>query len=343
MILIPGDSPVGLRLPLNSLPFYSEANRELHSEPSHFQEQTQLPSWSALSQIVKQNLQSEPDSVGHPLPGLIRTAICVEVRNETLHIFLPPIKYLDQFLDLIASIETVADRLKTPVVLEGYEPPSDTRAQHFKITPDPGVLEVNVHPAANWRELVKINETVFEEARENRLTSEKFLIDGRRVGTGGGNHFVMGGPTPSESPFLLRPDLLRSFLSFWQNHPSLSYLFSSIFIGPTSQSPRIDEARMESLYSLEVAFQKIPKEGPIPHWLVDRLFRNILTDLTGNTHRTEFCIDKLYSPDGERGRLGLVELRGFEMTPHPKMKLLQALLLRTCVAHFCHKLLIGNR
>lgn len=335
LILIPGDSPVGLRLPLNSLPKGNpEQIRELQSEPSHFEEMDRLPTWNALRETIHQNMKSKPDHPGHPTSGLIRTAICVEVRNGTLHIFLPPIFYLDQFLDLTASIEAVASKLKTPVVLEGYEPPRDSRFQHFKITPDPGVLEVNVHPAESWSEWVEINQTVFEEARQTRLSSDKFLLDGRRIGTGGGNHIVMGGPTPAESPFLLNPDLLRSMLSFWQNHPSLSYLFSSIFIGPTSQSPRIDEARMDSLYALEIAFQKIPKEGPVPYWLVDRLFRNILVDMTGNTHRTEICIDKLYSPDGERGRLGLVELRGFEMTPHPQMNLLQALLIRTCVAHF---------
>jgi len=334
LILVPGDSPVGLRLPLNSLVFVPGQGRELLSEPSHFQETIGLPSWSSLRQCVNQRLKVTPSHPGHPTSGMVRTAICMEVRKGTLHIFLPPVSYMETFLDLINTIETVAARLAIPVVLEGYDPPRDMRVKHFKITPDPGVIEVNVQPAESWRELVKINETVFEEARQARLTSENFLMDGRRVGTGGGNHIVMGGPTPSESPFLLRPDILRSLLAFWQNHPSLSYMFSSMFIGPTSQSPRIDEARMASLYDLEIAFQKIPMNGSVPHWLVDRLFRNILVDLTGNTHRTEICIDKLYSPSGETGRLGLVELRGFEMTPHCQMNLLQALLIRTCVAQF---------
>ncbi|MDH5762151.1 MAG: transglutaminase family protein [Nitrospinota bacterium] len=334
LILIPGDSPIGLRLPLGSLPSNLEQSRELFSEPSHFKETDALPTWKTFRDPVKNNMKVNPDHAGHPTPGLIRTALCMEVRNGTLHIFLPPLFYLEQFLDLTASIEAVAGKLKTPVVLEGYDPPRDARFQNFKITPDPGVLEVNIHPAENWRELVEIHQTLFEEARQTRLSSDKFLLDGRRIGTGGGNHFVLGGPKPSESPFLLRPDLLRSLLSFWQNHPSLSYLFSSIFIGPTSQSPRIDEARMDSLYALEIAFQNIPDKDMVPPWLVDRLFRNILVDMTGNTHRTEICIDKLYSPEGESGRLGLVELRGFEMTPHSKMNLLQALLIRACIAQF---------
>lgn len=266
--------------------------------------------------------------------GLIYSALCAQVREQVLHLFLPPVPRLEHFLTLISAIELVASQLQTAVVLEGYTPPADARISHFSITPDPGVIEVNVQPAATWQELKSIINTVYEQARLSRLSTEKFMLDGRRVGTGGGNHIVLGGTKAIDSPFLRRPDLLRSLLSFWQNHPSLSYLFASQYIGPTSQSPRIDEARHDSLYELEIAFQQIPDQGDIPLWLVDRLFRNLLVDLTGNTHRAEFCIDKLYSPEGERGRLGLLEMRGFEMPPHAQMNLVQNLLLRTCIAYF---------
>ncbi|XQE67751.1 DUF2126 domain-containing protein [Pseudomonas sp. P3C3] len=349
--LIPGDSPLGYRLPLDSQPWVGELDYPYVTPQDPHQPFPPLPSRQSIQQQLRTPLH--PDN-GHGKPaegegsaapglfesagGVVRTALCAEPRDGRLYLFMPPLQRLDDYLELVAAIEATARELRCPVLLEGYEPPADPRLTHFRVTPDPGVIEVNIHPAASWDELVERTEFLYEAARLSRLSSEKFMLDGRHTGTGGGNHFVLGGATPAESPFLRRPDLLRSLISYWHNHPSLSYLFSGLFIGPTSQAPRVDEARNDALYELEIAFAQMPEPGrECPPWLVDRLLRHLLVDVTGNTHRAEFCIDKLYSPDSASGRLGLLELRAFEMPPHARMSLAQQLLLRALVARFWHE------
>ena len=337
LFLIPGDSPMGFRLPLDSLPWVKESDLPVLDErdpldapPPLMQRPPIRPNGSSREWVTPQ--------VGESAPDFVRTALCAEVRDGNLYIFLPPLNKGEHFLHLIEAIESAAQKENTPLILEGYPPPFDPSLKSFSVTPDPGVLEVNVQPSESWSELCQITETLYEEARQTRLGTEKFMLDGRHSGTGGGNHVVLGGSTPADSPFLRRPDLLASMVCFWLNHPSLSYLFSGLFVGPTSQAPRIDEARHDSLYELEIALRQLPELGDEPQlWLVDRLFRHLLTDMTGNTHRAEFCIDKLYSPDSPTGRLGLVELRAFEMPPHPRMSLVQQLLVRALVAHFWEK------
>ncbi|MDR7304787.1 transglutaminase family protein [Rhodoferax saidenbachensis] len=416
MYLMPGDSPMGLRLPLDSLPWVSQGDYPYMVERDPTVERGALPQHSAFAAryapAVKVSVPASgagsvsptglpylagnlatpeasrklqtPGSAGatgdssiatnaqtalQPEPAryaqvpnrfesahwITRTALCVEVRDPrrasgpkaeavgeksgVLYIFMPPLERLEDYLDLLAAIEATATELGMQIVLEGYPPPRDPRLKLLQVTPDPGVIEVNIHPVTNWKELVYNTEFLYNAAFESRLSAEKFMTDGRHTGTGGGNHFVMGGATPADSPFLRKPELLASLLLYWHNHPSLSYLFSGMFVGPTSQAPRVDEARNDQLYELEIAIEQIYKNRELygqtmPPWLVDRTLRNILIDVTGNTHRSEFSIDKMYSPDSATGRLGLLELRAFEMPPHPHMSSVQQLLLRALVARF---------
>ena len=386
LVLVPGDSPMGFRLPLNSLPWVADEDLPEAFPKDPYADDADNDALAAAD--------DEPSGAHDPedreprrhesARWVPRTALCVEVRDPVrshtadaelpeiegddeaadakraarsahqaavekyalkpgqssiVYIFMPPLDEVDDYLALVTAIEATAEQLQLPVVLEGYPPPRDKRLKMLQITPDPGVIEANIQPVHHWRELVDNTEFLYQSAFESRLSAEKFMVDGRHTGTGGGNHFVLGGATPADSPFLRRPDLLASLLLYWHNHPSLSYLFSGLFIGPTSQAPRVDEARNDQLYELEIALQEIHRASEeqgdaMPPWLVDRTLRNILIDVTGNTHRSEFCIDKLYSPEGPTGRLGLLELRAFEMPPHARMSIAQKLLMRALVARF---------
>jgi uncharacterized protein (DUF2126 family)/transglutaminase-like putative cysteine protease len=331
LYLLGGDSPMGLRLPLSTLPWVlpKEIEPEFPADPF---EKKEMLGDTAINITVKQQKAKKSREVIH-------TALCVEVRQGRLYVFMPPTNRLEDYLALLHIVEKTAAATRLKLSIEGYTPPRDARIKMLSVTPDPGVIEVNIHPAASWAELVNNMTTLYAEARLTRLGTEKFMLDGRHTGTGGGNHATLGGATAADSPMLRRPDVLKSLITYWQNHPALSYLFSGTFIGPTSQAPRVDEARDDNLYELAIAFQQMEqalpdtKESERP-WLVDRLLRNLLVDLTGNTHRSEFSIDKLYSPDGPTGRLGLVEFRAFEMPPHARMSLVQSLLLRALVARF---------
>jgi len=356
--LIPGNSPIGLRLPLESLPKTSKLKLEHPVERSLFEELppmgdfnlsleerygTTSPNYKAQEKKALDEESEEKEKENSGDASLLfeidtfSTALCVEERDGIVYVFLPPTDYLETYLDMVASVEKTAEKLQMPVRIEGYTPKSDYRIEKMMVTPDPGVIEVNVQPAKTWQEIVDNTTALYEEAFFARLGTEKFMVDGRHTGTGGGNHVTIGAAKPEDSPLLRRPDLLQSLITYWQHHPVLSYLFSGPFIGPTSQAPRIDEGRDERLYEMEIAFEQIPEDKEVPFWMVDRIFRNLLTDITGNTHRTEFCIDKLYSPDSSTGRLGILELRAFDMPPHKHMNLVQNLLVRALVAKFWKK------
>jgi uncharacterized protein (DUF2126 family)/transglutaminase-like putative cysteine protease len=368
MYLSPGDSPMGFRLPLDSTPWAPESQRQWTEEQDPWAPRSKLPSRDEISRQryvagrpeprnphgfaeqllgdsgpidpshrrskIRSVLPQLPPAEGEFAPWIVRTALCTQVRDGVLRIFMPPQRYLEDYLELVVAIEDTAENLHLPLLVEGYTPPPDHRLNVIKVTPDPGVIEVNTQPVESWDDLVANTTALYEEAHSGRLGTEKFMIDGRHTGTGGGNHIIVGGPSPADSPLLRRPDLLRSLVGYWHNHPALSYVFSGLFVGPTSQAPRVDESRNDQVYELEIAFNEIPESQNVPPWLVDRVFRNILIDSAGNTHRAEFCIDKLYAPESSSGRLGLLELRAFEMPPHARMSLTQHLLLRALISNF---------
>ncbi|MCC6623143.1 MAG: transglutaminase family protein [Deltaproteobacteria bacterium] len=348
--LLPGDSPVGLRLPLGSLgpgasppPIWEEpALAALPGDP-------RKPEPDDPSQARVPSARPAPA----PAPRGLRTALSVEARGQPgfagpsgeanphpgadgdspLRVFLPPLPSFDRFLQLVKALDETRAATGLEIQLEGYPPPPDPRAFRFAVTPDPGVLEVNIPPTRTTREADALVHAVFDAALHAGLHAEKYLLDGRMAGSGGGNHITLGGPSVLASPFVRRPDLLASLLVFVQHHPSLSYLFAGLFIGPTSQHPRVDEARHDTLYELEIALARAFRTDlPTPPWLGDLLFRHLLVDMTGNTHRTEISIDKLFDPQTAYGRQGLVELRAFEMPPHPRMLTAQVLLARALVA-----------
>jgi uncharacterized protein (DUF2126 family) len=390
LFLMPGDSPMGYRLPLSGLPWVEGGGaddlierdpfeprsplaprtalepsmqrpgqgRTGASETSRWPNDGQMPSTSATerdasdpraplpprSKLEPRRERQEretPPAIDESSPWVVRTCLCTEVRDGRLHVFMPPMAWLEDYVSLVEAVEATAAELDMPILVEGYQPPRDPRLESFSVTPDPGVIEVNIHPSSSWQELTHKTEVLYEEARQTRLGTEKFMLDGRHAGTGGGNHITLGGSTTPDSPFLRRPELLKSLIGYWHDHPSLSYLFSGLFIGPTSQAPRFDEARHEATYEMDIAMRRmgdrLERGYAAPPWLVDRTFRDLLADVTGNTHRTEFCIDKMYSPDGPTGRLGILELRAFEMPPHSQMSLAEQLLVRSLVARFWHK------
>jgi uncharacterized protein (DUF2126 family) len=345
LFLLPGDSPAGLRLPLDSLggvPFPVVPNEE--DVPGQKDPRQQ-------SDDGDDGQQKLLIATATPQPDAVHTALCVEYREPVdraphLFVFLPPLASQADFIELVGVVDRVRRELSVPVILEGYPPPSGPMLRRITVTPDPGVLEVNIPPTRATDEYVELLETIYAAGLHAGLHTEKYLLDGRLAGSGGGHHLTLGGPTPMQSPFLQRPELLASLITFIQHHPSLSYMFTGLFVGPTSQAPRVDEARHDQLYELEIAlahaFEQVGRNSPPAPWLADMLFRDLLVDVSGNTHRTELSVDKLFDHRTPTGRQGIVEFRAFEMPPHPRMAVAQMLLVRSLVAALAQKPYMGE-
>lgn len=326
LFLLPGDSSIGYRLPLTALgpgepaPVWAEA-------PGFIDPRRDPPEETQAARAVRPHAP--------PSPRGLRTALTIEPRDGQLWVFVPPLPAFEDFCALLAAIDTARERTGFALHLEGYPPPPSAQRTRFSVTPDPGVLEVNLSPQTSCRDAAALHGVVFEAALASGLTAERYLLDGRAAGSGGGNHITIGGPIAEQSPWLRDPALLASLVTFVQHHPALSYAMTGMFVGPTSQAPRVDEARHDALYELELALPALFRRDPrLPAWQVDALLRHLLVDIAGSTHRAEISIDKLLDPGTPFGRQGLVELRAFEMPPHPRMLTAQAILVRSLVASF---------
>ncbi|MCX6938050.1 MAG: transglutaminase family protein [Verrucomicrobia bacterium] len=264
----------------------------------------------------------------------LRRALTAELCDGSITVFIPPLLH-EGYVALVQAIERAVKKCGLrDLVLAGYAPPYDAaRLPTIGFASDPGVLEINLTPCPDWCAYDDQLRDLYAAADAVGLCAQKFQLNGREVGTGGGAHLVFGGPTPETSPFFLHPSLLPSVIRYFQHHPALSYAFSGLYMGPSSQAPRIDESTYEALYELEIACDGAARLGtPANLQLFDLLFRDLLMDRSGNTHRAEISVDKLWNPFAGNGRLGLVEFRAFETYPDHAVQSLAALFVRAIIA-----------
>ena len=339
LYLAPGDSPLGYRLPLDSLAAEEDAD-DPFVERCQFEPRAPLPELhgevsARLTQIDAVGAQVSPPADARSAAGAApRTALCVQVRDAALHVFLPPVTHLEHYLELIAAIEAAAESLQVTVRLEGHEPPADHRLRRFTLDPDAGVLRLQLPETASWSEQVALLELAYEEAARLGLAAQRLLADGTRQPPGGGSAVILAGTTAADSPFLQRPHLLRSLIVYWQRHPSLSYFFATRMVGDGGRAPRPDEGRAETSYELGIALERIAPDARLPPWFPDRILRHLLADPAGDMRRAEWRVDELYDPARASRRLGRVTLRAFETAAHAQLAALQSLLVMALVARF---------
>ncbi len=339
LFLIPGSSPLGFRLPIDSLPVGEAGVADSPQERCQTEERPVLPAvcgelsarYTTVS-LADSGAQEADSLPADPRPP--RTALAVELREGQLYVFLPPLSHAEHYLDLLSAVRKAARATGIPVRLEGYEPPEDHRLRRIVVEPEPGILKVWLPDCDGWRTQNDLISATYEEADRIGLRAERILGDGRRLPVGGGAELVLGGFPPVDSPFLRRPELLRSLIVYWQQHPALSYFFAGRLIGPDGPAPRPDEGRTDALYELSIALDRIP-DGEVAQPLIpDRVLRHLLADPAGNMKRAEIRMDLLYSPDRPSLRLGRTVLRPFEMPPDARLASLQSLLVTALVAWF---------
>ncbi len=271
--------------------------------------------------------------LGELAPERLHRALTVEIREGCVAIFVPPL-LTAAYLELLGLIERILTKLKLQdCILSGYAPPADQALPTIGFASDPGVLEINLAPCATWSDYDRQLKQLYAAAHDVGLTARKLQFNGRETGTGGGAHIVFGGPEGLLSPFFAFPRLLPSLIRYLQHHPALSFAFTGLYMGPSSQAPRIDESTFEALYELEIACAGAEKMGSPPNLAqFDLLFRDLLMDRSGNTHRAELSVDKLWNPFAGNGRLGLVEFRAFESHPEATTMSLIGLFMRAILA-----------
>ncbi len=263
--------------------------------------------------------------------GTLHRALTIEWKDGALEIFFPPLVLTDylKLLDRVAALAHKHDW--RDLVISGYPPEKAGLLRQLILASDPGVIEVNTPPYPRWSQFAACVRKLHRAAAAVGMRAAKLHYNGNIHGTGGGAHICFGGPTPALSPILTLHHLLPGLVRFLQNHPCLGYLFSGQYIGPSSQAPRIDESTYEAVTELEIAFPGAARVAGNPY-LFGMLFRDLLMDRTGNTHRAELSIDKMWNTFAPNGTTGIVEFRAIESTPGPEDLNLIALLLRAIIA-----------
>lgn len=285
-----------------------------------------------------QTQKTPPEGLSDPLAALGLMLIAIGViqtdGGASACVELPAFSAVDEFLACLADIGAAATAAGLPaLVLQGFPPPVDARLAWTSVTPDPAVVEINQAPQPDVTGFLASTREQFEVAQALGLSPYRLQYNGSVSDSGGGGQFTLGGRSPAESPFLSIPHLLPRLVRYFNHHPALSYLFAPDYVGGASQSPRSDEGTRDAFRELEVALQQL---ASAPQPSAEFLWASLapfLADPSGNRHRSELNIEKLWNPYlPTRGCLGLIEFRAFRMPCSAGRAAAIAALLRAIVA-----------